>query len=483
MTQKRPLRMSGYDAGFLDVETPSLPMHTLKLTLLEPPDSERPLTSDVVMEVVRQRLLHIPGYAQRPLKVPLGLHHPEWVDCDVDLDAHVHRRTIPSPGGRAELDQAVSSVCGLMLARDRPLWELWIFDGLADGRVAVLHKIHHALADGGAAANQLAALAHPAGPGALGIEPLHAGRESDRTSTARVRSALRDRVFQWRQLPPLLRRTLSIRRRLRELDERSRADDLSLITGSPATFFRARLTPERSFGTGTLPLAQALAVKRKFGVSLNDVLLAIAGTALKNYLADSGQHVTASLTAGIPMSTDDAYPPSDEPRLLGNRWTMAVTTLATDVADPCQRLRRISEATTAAKVRHQVTADMVEAWAEFGYGPLTAALARTASRWGLLPRLSLPNMIVSNVRGPDEELDIGSIAVREFYSTGPLSEGIGINLTVWSFAGSLNVAVLSCASMLPRPDAFIGHMWRALDGLDSHEQPADHLTANGNGRR
>lgn len=471
MGHQQVMRMSGYDAGFLDVETASLPMNTLKLTIVSPSDRERPVSAATVRALVEQRLLQVPGYAQRPLRVPLRLHHPEWVGCAVDLDAHVHCVRIDDPGGRRELDRAVAAVCGTRLGRDRPLWELWIFDGLAEGRIAVLHKIHHALADGGAAANQLVALTNPGGPGEQGIAPMATARDSDRTTTDVLRSAVRDRLRQVRGFLPLLRRTVATRWALRALDEPLRSSTVSLTGGSPATLFRSRLTPDRSFGTGQLPLDQALRVKGAFGVSLNDVLLAIAGSALRTHLAMAGQDVTQSLTAGIPMSTEHDYPAGKSPRMFGNRWTMGVTTLATDVTDPGERLRRISTAMAAVKERHRITGNLVEAWADFGYGPLTSALARTVSRWGLLPRLSLPNMIVSNVRGPDTELDIGEGVVSEFYSVGPLSEGIGINLTIWSFAGSLNVAVLSCMSMLPEPSAFIEQMRIALDALDVGEQP------------
>ena len=155
--------LEGMDAAFLSLETSTTPMHVGAVMVLDPPEGTRSLFSPStryaqVRRVISQRLHLVGPLRQRALRVPLGLHHPVWVDDpDFELDDHFSRASVPSPGGPRELDAFVASVMSRRLDPDRPLWEMFLVEGLAGERTALVAKVHHAILDGVSGASVLAA--------------------------------------------------------------------------------------------------------------------------------------------------------------------------------------------------------------------------------------------------------------------------------------------------------------------------------------
>src|SRR3954447_9109070 len=149
-------RMTGLDAGFLYMETPTLHMHTLKIAVIDPMNVPGGYSFDLLQEVLATRLQYLPPFRRRIVEVPFGLTHPAWIeDPDFDLDYHVRRVAVPAPGGPKEFGELISDIASHQLDRRRPLWELWVVEGLEHGHIGVVAKIHHAAADGVAAAEQL----------------------------------------------------------------------------------------------------------------------------------------------------------------------------------------------------------------------------------------------------------------------------------------------------------------------------------------
>ncbi|MFY9587262.1 MAG: wax ester/triacylglycerol synthase domain-containing protein, partial [Actinomycetota bacterium] len=162
-------RMTGMDAGFLYMETPSLHMHTLKIGVIDPGGVEGGYTFDRFRQELEKRLHLLPPFRRRVVDIPRGIHHPVWIeDPEFDITRHLRRTQVPSPGGTREMDAVIGEIASTQLRRDRPLWEIWALEGLQDGHVAFVAKIHHALADGVAAAallaNVLSADPEPADP-------------------------------------------------------------------------------------------------------------------------------------------------------------------------------------------------------------------------------------------------------------------------------------------------------------------------------
>ncbi|MGH2793116.1 MAG: wax ester/triacylglycerol synthase domain-containing protein, partial [Actinomycetota bacterium] len=150
-------RMTGLDAGFLYMETPTLHMHTLKIGVIDPVNVAGGYSFERFKEELSKRLHLLPPFRRRVVDLPRGIHHPMWIeDPNFDFDAHLKRATVPAPGGAREMDRLIGEIASTQLPRDRPLWELTALEGLEDGHVAFVAKIHHALADGVAAAALLA---------------------------------------------------------------------------------------------------------------------------------------------------------------------------------------------------------------------------------------------------------------------------------------------------------------------------------------
>lgn len=439
-------RLSGLDASFLYVETPTLHMHTLKIGVIDPSTVPGGYTFERVREELATRLHLLPPFRRRLVEVPLGLHHPVWIeDPDFDLGWHVRRIGCPPPGGSREFDQVVSDIASVQLDRSRPLWEIWVVEGLEGGRVGFVAKIHHALADGVAAA---ALLANVMTLSPEDIEPPPPTTpwvpEEVPSQTRLVADALRSIGRLLVALPALLGRTARgvgavVRRR------RTAAVSPPLPFSTPRTSFNTHLTRRRIFATTTLSLSDVRAVKDALGVTVNDVVLALSASSLRAYLDRRGQLPDRPLVAGVPVATGSLD------RLSGNKVSNMFTALRTDLADPIERLHAIHEVTTAAKeVNNLLGADMLADWNEWTPPRLYAWFWRQYSKRGLASRHRPPiNLVVSNVPGPRDPLYVAGGKLVALYSVGPILEGIGLNITVWSYLDQLNVSAIACPERVP----------------------------------
>ncbi len=459
-------RLTGLDAGFLYMETPTLLMHTLKLAVLEPAPGVVELPIEWVRDQISERLHLLPPFRKRLVEVPFGFHHPVWIeDPAFDIEYHVRSATVPAPGGRLELDRKVAELASRPLDRGRPLWEMYLLDGLADGRIAVLVKIHHAAADGVAAsallANVMSTLADGEPP-----PPAVPWRPEPVPSDVRLLvDAFVDHLRQLADLPGLLARTA---RALAALVRHRRGGTSTAtprpILDVPNTRFNGALTPHRSFATATLALADVKAVKDAFGVTVNDVVLGVVSGALRSWLRARGDLPARSLVAGVPVSTDR---PEDVRRLGGNKVSNLFTSLATDQADPAARLAAIHEVTAEAKVvQNLLGAEMMGSWVQYTPPRPYAWAVRQYSRHALAEHHRPPiNLVVSNVPGPRQPLYVGGARLDHLYSVGPILEGIGLNVTAWSYLDHLDVGVLACREAVPEPEALAAELAPALAEL------------------
>ncbi len=200
------------------------------------------------------------------------------------------------------------------------------------------------------------------------------------------------------------------------------------------------------------------------GVTLNDVVLAVVGGALRRWMDDRGEHPSRSLMAGVPTATDA---PGAEPRLRGNRVSNLFTSLATDVDDPHERLRAISEVTGHSKeIQRKLGPEMLTSWVQFTPPAPFSAVMRLYSRvraagWHPAPF----NVVVSNVPGPRATATIAGATLADLFSVGPILEGIGLNVTVWSYVDRMNFSLLTCPDLLPDLAALTAELRPALDEL------------------
>lgn len=426
-------RLNGMDAMLLYSETPNLHTHTLKIAILDDPD----FTFEVFRCTLLRRLHLLDPLRYKLVDIPWRLHHPMWLqNCDIDLDYHLRRVRVPSPGGRRELDLVIGNIASTPLDRSRPLWEFHIAEGMADHRLAIIGKIHHALADGVASANLLTRLMDA--DGAVQDE-----RDNDTgcvpPSTAELlRAAGRAHIQQAVALPGVITEALSGARRLRRrARERGKHPDLARLLHAPATFMNHVVSPGRTFATATLSLPQVKQVSKALQITINDVVMAMTAGALRELLLRYDGGADRPIVASVPATTDRS--PN---RISGNELGGMAVSLPTHVGDPLERVRLTSVATTIAKENNELFGPEL-------YGKLISYLPSTvapaAFKW--LARRDANNRLfnipVSNVAGPRRPGHLAGAPVSEIYSAGPLIAACGINITVWSYVDQLNLSVIA----------------------------------------
>jgi len=450
-------RLNGVDALMLYTETPEIHMHTLKIGVLDVSDVDGGFSFDVFRRVAYPRLRAMAPLRHQLVEVPLKLHHPMWVvNDDIDFDYHVRRARVPAPGGRRELDQLIGEIASTPLDRSRPLWEMYVAEGLADDRIAVIHKVHHVLADGVASANQMAKVMEPYQPPSdIGVSD---GSDPAWTRADLLKAAGRDHVRLIRKLPRLVSETAAgvsrVRRRSRE---RGQHPDLARNFAPPDCFINHVVSPGRRFATAPLALADVKEASKQLSVTLNDVVLATAAGALRRLLLRYDGRADAPLIAGVPVS----YNTSPE-RLVGNEFTYMTPSIPVHIDDPLERVRVTSMATTIAKENNQLLGPtLLPAWLSYLPPALAPRFFRMQAR--RMESASVMNLTISNVPGPRERGCIEGATISEIYSVGPVVTGSGLNITVWSYVDQLAISVITDDLTLDDPheatdamlDAFI----------------------------
>ncbi|MFC4001040.1 wax ester/triacylglycerol synthase family O-acyltransferase [Prauserella oleivorans] len=445
--------LSGLDASFLYLETPAQPLHVCALLTLDPGTVEGGYSYAGLVERLGERVNGAPAFRRRLYNPPLNLGHPVWVeDRDFSLERHVHRTVLPAPGGHAELAELCADIAGRPLERNRPLWEMTVIEGLADGGVAVLAKMHHASVDGVSGANLLASLAGlDAGP-----EPPegHPANPRPPGQLAMLRSSaltLARRPFELLRLLPGLAGMVP-----RWVGRSLQGKNMPTPFTAPRTSFNGTITGHRSVAFTQVGLDEVKAVKNAFGVTVNDVVLAMCTGALRRYLDDRGELPPDPLVATVPVSIHDRTS-----RVEGsNRVSAFFASLPTHLAEPAARVYMIAESNRHAKDHHNtIDADMLQDWAQFAAETTFGLAVRAYSALRLAERHPvIHNLVVSNVPGPPSDISLLGARVTGMYPLGPVFHGAGLNITVLSTGGTVNVGVLGARELVPEP-------WRITDAI------------------
>lgn len=433
-------RMTGLDASFLYMETEAVLMHTVNIFIVDVAGMHGGYSFEGVRSLLERRIHLIPRMRQRVVEVPGGLHHPVWIeDPEFDLSRHLERIVLGPDAGERGLELVVEEILARRLPRDRPLWSIAVVEGLPDGRVALVCKVHHAMSDGLAISTVLQ-LFMPDDPQ---TDEVAAPTELRRTEPVPgpgqlAAAALGERVRALSQLPRAAWLTATAVARLLKR-KRRQGLELSLPFTGPQTSFNGRLTARRDLEVVDLSLAAMLAVKAAFGCTLNDVVLAVAAGGLRRYLDRHGESHKGPLLASVPVSTGAE---GEELRLAGNKVSNLLVSLRTDIDDPALRLREIGRASAAAKRAHdREIGELLETWAEYAHPRLVRLFLAGVPR--ALPR-PMVNLIISNIRGPVQRRRLAGAELRRVYLAGPLLEHVGLNLTVWSYDGTMHLAGVAC---------------------------------------
>jgi diacylglycerol O-acyltransferase / wax synthase len=432
-------RLSALDAAFLAVETPAAPMHIGWVSRFDPPqDGPRPTFAELA-EHIAGRLERIPRYHQRLAGVPFGLHEPVWVD-DPGYDPANH--LLPAEG--EGLGALVDSILSTPLRRDRPLWEMWIADGLPGGQIAIVGKAHHCMVDGAAVvelgnalfdADEVVAASGRGG----GWTPAPAPSARERFARAIV-----DRAADGAALALTPMRLASAPARLPGLAGRgARTLAHTLLPPAPSSPLNRLGSPRRHHVRVTRSLGDLRAIRRRFRVSPNDVVLAACAGGLRRFAERRGeppQALKAMVPADVRSSTDATGS--------GNRISFTFMDLPCDEPDPAARLAAIHRS-TAQRAREGDAEHVDAAFRTLARTP--RALRRAAAQAFAHPRLY--NLTISSVAGPAPTRYLRGCRLREVHAAVPLAGRHALSICIVMVAGQVCFGVFADAKVLPDADA------------------------------
>jgi diacylglycerol O-acyltransferase / wax synthase len=475
-------QLTSLDTQFLAIEDGRQAGHVGSLGIYDPstaPDGV--LDVKVMMRLLKDRMHLLPVLRWRLLEVPFSLDFPYWIEDEhFDLEFHVRDLAVPSPGSDRQLAAQVARLHSRPLDRARPLWEMYVISGLKSGHVAVYTKIHHAVIDGISGGEIVGLLldmtpeirtpdaAAPPGPGrragtaelvaraALGI-PRYPLRLLG--SLPRAVPNLDETVFS--VIPGAAR----VGRLLNRFDGFVRRDGNRVIRPSqeaPRTTFNGRVTAHRRFVFGQLELDRVKALKQAHGVTVNDVIVSLCAGAVRQWLIGHDELPPEPLVAQVPVSVRS----KEQQGTYGNRILMLAAALHTEIADPVERLQQTSADLTVMKDRYKALPAELLSDANNFIPP--ALFSRAAQLTLSLASSSVAhptwNLVVSNVPGPQFDLYCAGAKLLANYPVSVITDGLGLNITVMSYAGHLDVGILADREQMP-------DLWNLIDFLkDSLEE-------------
>ncbi len=443
--------MSPTDTAFLLAESREHPMHVGGLQLFEPPDGASPEYLRTFFDGVRAQTDFSPTFRKRPATLLGGITNVGWaLDRELDVDYHLRRSALPSPGRVRELLELVSRLHSSLLDRHHPLWEAHFIEGLQDGRFAVYTKMHHSLIDG-VSALKLITRALSEDPNNTDL--LVPWALPPRTSK-RVRPSLLQTVTgAAASVAGLAPSTLKVARAAL-LDRQ-----LTLPFEAPKTMLNVKIAGARRFAAQSWPLERIKRVKSAAGVTVNDVVLAMCSGALRGYLTEQNQLPGSSLIAMVPVSLRSEA----EANAGGNMVGGVLCNLGTDIDDPAQRLAAISTSMRGGK---ELFAQLPRAEAMLLSGLMIAPLT-----FGVIPgyiKAAPPafNVVISNVPGPRQPMYTNGARLVGNYPLSIVMDGFALNITLVSNADSLDFGLIGCRRSVPHLQRLLSHLDNSLAALE-----------------
>jgi len=463
-------QLSGLDASFLYMETPSTYGHVNGLAIYERPSPDFD-PYQAAYERFDALLGRLEPMRRRLVEVPFNLDHPYWIDDpDFDLSYHVRHIGLAPPGGADQLAEQVARIVGRKMDRTRPLWEAYVVEGLADGRWAMLTKTHHATIDGASGVLLLNLLTEPSPDAPLPERVDWAGEPipSDRD--------LLDRTMRNLAMNPIKGMRLSLRM-VRNFAEAAGIDSMSAIVDqargalktvavggqvdtpepthrvriplspAPPTPFNRTITPHRRFAMRSTSIGNIKALKDATGCTVNDVVMAICTGALREYLLRHDALPDEPLRAMVPVSIRTGL--EEDPWT--NRVGAIIADLPTNRADPLERLKGCHDAMNAAKRQLDVLpADDIAELAQVAPPLAATAAMRLQSRLRLADRVNLPtNVVISNVPGPRHALYFAGARMTNYIPVSTITDDMGLNITVHSYLDRLDFGLISDRELIP----------------------------------
>jgi len=460
--------LQNLDAGFLALESPTSRLHVGALIVIEPPQRSVAVDRfDEIRTLISRRLVQVPAFRQRALRVAFGLQHPVWVDDpDFDLTDHVSRVSLRSPGDARALGAVVAEVMSRPLDLARPLWEMVVVDGLPNERTAVIAKLHHSILDGVSAALLLGSFLDLTPDADFGPEP-EPWDPPPLPSPAELFgqgaiSLVRQPGIGVSALRRLLDVVVELSTRNRGLATEGKSPPPALFSG-PRTSINGSISSRRSFASVSVPVASIKAVRHAFDVTFNDVVLAAVAGGLRSLLESRGDPLDQALTALVPMSIRTEA----EHGAFGNRISAMLVSLATDTKDPLERLHAVSGSATAAKAQEEVlSGSLLGELAQLTVPAFASLAARCISEMRLFDRVAPPfNLTMSTIPGPTFDLWWAGGRLAGLYPIGPITDGVALNITAMSYEDGLYLGLLGDRRLIPDMGDLADRVVDSLDEL------------------
>ncbi|MDB5628073.1 MAG: acyltransferase [Tardiphaga sp.] len=478
-------KLSSMDASFLYLETPEMPMHIGSMAIFRLPQDYAGDFFEEFKAMIASRVHLAPILQARLQKAPLDIDHPSWVEDDqFDIDRHIFRGSLPAPYDRATLERIVGWMHAKPLNRARPLWEFYVFEGMKNNEIGLYSKIHHACIDGGAGAaltNMIYDVTQVprevAKPAARKIaqeprdiaanlidsyqqlwrQPLDGAQprksiDLPRSGKSDLGSILFDNaMFQIESavkfansVPAMLKSVSDVISKV--TDPKSRDSIVSML--SPPTILNKSISSERSFAGTSISLSAAKAVAKTSGGKLNDVVLALSSGVVRRYLMDRGALPSKSMTAAVPISLREEGNTASDNQVFG-----MVCSIASDIADPKERLLTIiAQSTKSKEMSHPLRALMpqMSSVSMLGAPIMVQVLALLYSRSNLSDVLPpAANITVSNVPGPRQTLYAAGAELLHIFPVSISTHGLALNITVQSYRDQLDFGFIAGANIIP----------------------------------
>jgi diacylglycerol O-acyltransferase / wax synthase len=462
-------RLTGLDASFLYLETPTLHMQVALALVFDPSTVPGGYSFDQMKESIATRIPLAPVFRRRLVEVPFRLGHPVWVDdADFDIDYHVRLTAVPRPGGLAQLADLAGDIAGRQLDRNKPLWEMWIVEGMAGDRIGLIAKMHHSTVDGVSGAELLSVLFD------LEPQPKDSPPPPEQELDTRIPSGLEltsqallaRSMRPWEMALEIVRtaqKVLNVRKIRLGAGHLSGPGKAALPLSAPRVSFNCALTRRRSTAFTSIGLDDVKRLKKATGTTVNDVVLTVCTGALRSFLLAGEELPDKPLVGVVPISV---RPDIDSARG-SNQVSAMFVQLPVDIADPVERLMAIHEGTEGAKEEHNALgADLLQNWAEHATPNVFATASRFYSRMRLANvHRPIANLVISNVPGPDFPLYLAGAELDAGFPLGPVMDGMGVNITVMSYQGALNWGIIACPESIPMVWTLADAIPPALDEL------------------
>ena len=463
--------LSVVDGAFLHLETPEMPMHVGSLNIFEPPPGGAGGWFEAVKAHVASRMHLAPVFTRKLAPMPFDLANPVWIDDDdIDLDYHMRYVVLPEPGSLQQLESLVARLHSSLLDRSRPLWEFYVIEGLADGKLAFYGKVHHAAIDGQAGVT-LGNTVFDLGPVPRKVRPPrpHRGNRYQLGVAELLAAGLENQLQQvlriGRLLPSLARTLVGMGREA--WAHRNERDALPRFKLAPPTPFNVSITNQRAFAGVSLPLEETKRIGKALGASVNDMVLWLCSTALREYLAEGRELPDKTLVAGVPISLR-----AEGDASANNQVSGTVIDLATQLKDPLQRLQAIMQGTRAMKAQMGTFGDLIpKDFPSLGSPWLLSGLASLYGRSRLADRLRFANLTISNVPGPQVPLYLAGAPMTGMYPLSIVVHGVALNITVQSYMGQLCFGLIACRRAMPDVKELADQLQRAMATARALAQP------------